>query len=364
MAAHDLLHPLREANWPDLAVVGLRKNTGKTVTLNHLLALAQGESLRVGLTSIGRDGEDRDQVFDFPKPAVEVWPGMLVATARDTLPRARCAFQVLDATGLSSPMGDVVLVRVLARGQMEVAGPTRRSALQAVMAQMHQAGCDWVLLDGALGRSHHASPALARAVVLATGAALGPTVQDVVRKTVERLALLQTPVASPGLADQCRSLFETGGVAMWDAQGNSLYGQTVPTLNAAPIVLEHLDQPVAVLAMSGAVGRALWSAVLALARHQHGLTVVVADATRLFVQHADVLALQALGGQLCVHSAIRLLGVTVNPFSPQGFHLDPDELLGAMRRAVPNLVVADVLSDWQARPNPSRPLLRTQPCPS
>lgn len=364
MAAHDLLHPLREAFWPDLAVVGLRKNTGKTVTLNHLLALAQSESLRVGMTSIGRDGEERDQVFDFPKPAVEVWPGMLVATARDTLARARCAFQVMDDTGQTSPMGDVVLVRVLERGQMEVAGPSRRSALQGVMTQLHQAGCQWVLLDGALGRSHHASPALAPAVVLATGAALGPTVQDVVRKTVERLALLQTPLASHALADTCRRLFETAGVAMWDAQGRTLYEQDVPTLNAAPIVLTHLHMPVAVLAMSGAVGQALWSAVLALARRQRGLTVVVADATRLFVQHADVLALQALGGQLCVHSAIHLLGVTVNPFSPQGFHLDPDELLGSMRRAVPNLVVADVLSHRQPHPNSSRSLPRTQPCPS
>ena len=40
-----------------LAIVGLAKNVGKTTTLGSLLDAAARRGLRVGLTSIGRDGE-------------------------------------------------------------------------------------------------------------------------------------------------------------------------------------------------------------------------------------------------------------------------------------------------------------------
>ena len=93
-----------------VAVMGMTKNTGKTVSLNHLLAQAQSAHVAVGLTSIGRDGEERDQVFSIPKPPVMVTPGCLVATARDTLLRAKVRTRLLGGTGIESPMGEIVLV--------------------------------------------------------------------------------------------------------------------------------------------------------------------------------------------------------------------------------------------------------------
>ena len=50
-----------------VAVMGMTKNTGKTVCLNHLLEQAQAAHVAVGLSSIGRDGEERDMVFFIPK---------------------------------------------------------------------------------------------------------------------------------------------------------------------------------------------------------------------------------------------------------------------------------------------------------
>jgi hypothetical protein len=108
-----------------VAVMGMAKNTGKTVALNHLLAQAAADDVAVGLTSIGRDGEERDAVFNFPKPPVSVWPGTVVATARSTLQRARVRHKLIDATGIHSPMGEIVLVKVLEAGDMEVAGASR-----------------------------------------------------------------------------------------------------------------------------------------------------------------------------------------------------------------------------------------------
>ena len=94
-----------------LAVMGMSKNTGKTVCLNHLLQQAQQDRVAVGLTSIGRDGEERDEVFAIPKPPVHVTPGCLVATARDTLVRAKVRTRQIDGTGILSPMGEILLVK-------------------------------------------------------------------------------------------------------------------------------------------------------------------------------------------------------------------------------------------------------------
>ena len=108
-----------------------------------------------------------------PKPPVLVWPCSLVATARATLQRAKARNKFIASTGIHSPMGEIVLVQVLEYGEMEIAGASRSTDQRTVIALLKQCGADLVLLDGALGRSHHASPAIAEGVILSTGAAIG-----------------------------------------------------------------------------------------------------------------------------------------------------------------------------------------------
>ena len=45
-----------------LSIVGLQKNTGKTVSLNYVLDRLPIERKRIAVTSIGIDGETTDQV--------------------------------------------------------------------------------------------------------------------------------------------------------------------------------------------------------------------------------------------------------------------------------------------------------------
>lgn len=342
---------LRAAGMRTVAVVGMAKNTGKTVALNHLLAQAAADDVAVGLTSIGRDGEERDAVFNFPKPPVSVWPGTVVATARSTLQRARARHKLIDATGIQSPMGEIVLVKVLQAGEMEVAGASRSHDQQRVIQLLRQCGAQVSFLDGALARSQHASPALADGVVLATGAALGGDVADVLRKTRERLALLGVSQAEAETARRCAGLFEGSGVALWGPAAELLYQASIATLNAGAALLEQAralpEGGLAIVACTGAVGRSLWRALESLAARHPGLTVVVADGTRLFIESADLAALSRRGARLVAMRPIRIAGITLNPFSPLGGHLDPATLLSAARAAWPQHVVTDVL--WQAQ---------------
>ncbi len=328
-----------------LAVMGMTKNTGKTVALNHLLAQAARAQVAVGVTSIGRDGEDRDAVFFMPKPPVRVWPGNLVATARNTLERAKVRTRLIDATGINSPMGEIVLVKVLDAGEMEIAGASRGGDQIKAIARLKQCGAALVLLDGALGRSQHASPAIANGVLLATGAAIGGGMQDVLRKTRDRLTILRTAQADELLRTRCTPVFAEGGIGVWDHRDRLVFRAQISTLNSGPALMQHTQQDIQIIAVSGAVGRALWQTLMTLAANNPGLTLIVFDATRLFLQTADLAAFARLGGHLLAYRGMRIIGITLNPFSPLGGSFDAREFLAAAQLALPDYDVSDVLVD-------------------
>ncbi|MBI3381909.1 MAG: hypothetical protein HY019_07865 [Aquabacterium sp.] len=339
---------LRARSLQTVAVMGMSKNTGKTVCLNHLLQQAQQYNLAVGLTSIGRDGEERDEVFAIPKPPVSVTPACLVATARDTLVRAKVRTRLIGSTGIDSPMGEILIVKALEAGAMEVAGPSRSQDQHTVITLLKQCGAELVLLDGALGRSQHASPAIADGVILATGAALGGGMGDVLRKTRDRLAILGIAPAPADMVQRVQATFVQGGVGVWDGQGRSLFNEPIASLNAGPVLLALRAQikgegGIAMLAVSGAVGQMLWRAVSTLLDHHPGLTLVVADGTKLFIDAADVAAFERRGGRLLAMRGIRLLGVTLNPFSPYGGSFDARAFVHEARTTLHEHLVTDVL---------------------
>lgn len=360
LCACPLWQGLRARSLQTVAVMGMSKNTGKTVCLNHLLQQAQRDNLAVGLTSIGRDGEERDEVFAIPKPPVGVTPGCLVATARDTLVRAKVRTKLIGPTGIDSPMGEILIVKALEAGAMEVAGPSRSQDQHTVITLLKQCGAELVLLDGALGRSQHASPAIADGVILATGAALGGGMGDVLRKTRDRLAILGIAPAPADVVQRVQATFVQGGVGVWNHRGQCLFNEPIASLNAGPVLLALQAQAdgkhagkneakhdgkgdIAMLAASGAVGQMLWRAVSALLDHHPGLTLVVADGTKLFIDAADVATFERRGGRLLAMRGIHLLGVTLNPFSPYGGSFDARAFVHEARTTLHEHLVTDVL---------------------
>ena len=67
--------------YDSISIIGMNKNVGKTTTLNQILKEARGR-ISLGLTSIGRDGEDQDLVTGAEKPKIYVERGTLIATAK------------------------------------------------------------------------------------------------------------------------------------------------------------------------------------------------------------------------------------------------------------------------------------------
>ena len=111
-----------------MSIVGMCKNAGKTTMLNWML---HHDRLRgtLGLTSIGRDGESTDVVTGTEKPGIFVREGTLIATAKDMLRLGDTTLEIMETTGIPTPLGEVVIFRARSDGNVQLAGrPSPRSS--------------------------------------------------------------------------------------------------------------------------------------------------------------------------------------------------------------------------------------------
>jgi hypothetical protein len=152
-----------------IGVAGTAKNTGKTTTLCALIDEAYRRGRLPGVTGIGYDGEERDNVTLLPNPRIPVHPGMIVTTSEHCLAASTARLRVIRNTGCHTALGDVVICRVEERGLAVVAGPNKTADLASVAQLMRSLGAADLLVDGSLNRI--APMVVANSVVFATGGA-------------------------------------------------------------------------------------------------------------------------------------------------------------------------------------------------
>jgi len=321
-----------------LALVGLAKNTGKTETLAALLREHAAAGRPVGVTSIGRDGEERD-VIDarIEKPRVQLQAGDLVASTSSLLRASGVAHERLSRTGVRTPLGEVVLARMTKPGSVEVAGPSAAADLRSVGEEMLLLGAEQALLDGAIDRRAASSPAVADGLVMATGAILGEDIEDVVRATSEAVDVVRLPAADDGS--------ERDGDDAHVALARRLVLGADPGEIAA-LLSEHPQART--LSVDGALGEPFLEGLLAARRERAGreLRIVVADPTKVFLTRRGVRWFQRQGVSIEVRRTIALKAITVNPVAPQSHRFDSAQLRELIAAAVPDdIPVLDVLDE-------------------
>jgi hypothetical protein len=164
-----------------IGVAGTAKNTGKTTTLCTLIGEAQKRNRLPGITGIGYDGEERDTVTLLPKPRIAVYPGMLVTTSEHCLQSSTARLHVLQRTGITTALGEIIVTRVDDSGLVVVAGPNKTDDLHEVIRVMNSLGVEDLLVDGSLNRI--APMALVDRVVFATGGARSTSLSALAEET-------------------------------------------------------------------------------------------------------------------------------------------------------------------------------------
>jgi hypothetical protein len=331
----DLIAPVRR-----LALVGLAKNTGKTETLAAILRELAEQSTCVGVTSIGRDGEEHD-VIDarIEKPRIVLQAGSLVAST-DALVRASgLAHERLAQTGVRTPLGEVVIARLAEQGAIEVAGPSAAEDLRRVSDAMIGFGAEIALIDGSIDRRAASSPAVADGLVIATGAVLSEDVEEVVAVTKDAVDLVRLPAAASPRVDR-----STGGGEELITLERGL------VLNAEPAEIAALlrEHPGAsTFHVDGALGERFLDGLLAARTERAGreLRIVAGDPTKVFLTRRGPDWYRRQGLAIAVVRTIDLKAITINPVAPQSHRFDSRELRGLIEAAVPEVPVLDVLDE-------------------
>lgn len=318
------------ADCRSVAIVGLAKNAGKTECLNYILKRLAARGHATALTSIGVDGETSDAVTRTPKPEITVYNNMLFATSELHYRQRRLTSEILDLSNRHTALGRLVTARAVIGGKALISGPADTATMRRLIASLHDLGAETVLIDGALSRLSPASPAVADALVLATGAAVASTIKEVERHTRFVCSLIQLPAVDADLAER----LETVGNGVWGIDDSGLpHDLKIPSAFALEKNRDRIFSYGTTLFCSGAVSD-YFLEFLKMQKQIAETTLIMRDFTRLFAKPETYVDFRRRGGKLAVMRKNRLLAVCVNPISPKGYRLDSNRLCEALEQTL------------------------------
>ncbi|MFW9827222.1 MAG: hypothetical protein ACFFEY_06525 [Candidatus Thorarchaeota archaeon] len=323
-----------------ISIIGLAKNVSKTTTLNYIIKNLK--NFKLGLTSIGRDGEKYDVITQLPKPRIYVKPGTIIATARQSYESSEVKMELLKTTEFNTPLGEVLILRALSDGLVELAGPSINKDLKKLCLELKDLGCDLILIDGAFDRRSYATPIISNATILSTGASVSENMQNVIDLTTHIVGILNLENQKERkISDIARNVFEKAKVGIIDKQ-NNVKILTVPTpLDAAIEISENLDENSNYVIINGAITDKLLEDIMKITNNYKRITFLVDDATKLFLSKNIMQKFQKKGGIIKVLHPIKVIAVTINPTSPLGYEFEKDKFLNLMKKSL-NIPVYDL----------------------
>ena len=331
-------------NYKIITIVGMSKNSGKTVALNHLMSEAAEEGIIVGITSIGRDGELLDLVTHTDKPRIFVEENTLIATATSILPLGDASIEIIMVTDYRTPLGEVVIGRVKSPGYIQIAGPQSLKEVKEVANIMLSLGARFVIVDGALDRRSSASPSISEATILSTGAVLSRDMNKVIESTLHAVNIFGLPAIKNVVGRELvTNLISQGKLAVIDYDFNVEEIPIETSLGTGQIIGDYLDGNTKYLVLPGSLVKATIEDIISSTRKYRNMDIVVNDATKIFIGPKDLIRYIRLGIRIKVLSNINLIGVTINPYAPQGYYFDPQNFLEKMRSYINTIPVMDLM---------------------
>ncbi|MGI5859052.1 MAG: hypothetical protein ACOX8P_07005 [Tepidanaerobacteraceae bacterium] len=346
-----------------IGIAGTAKNTGKTTTTSSILDELYNKKILIGLTSIGYDGEETDNITGLPKPRLFVKKNTILATAEKCLKAGSADYDILETTDIMTPLGRICIVRVHKEGLAVVAGPNKGSQLKYVENKMiNELNCKVVLVDGALNRI---APMIETdGVIIATGASRNVNIDILVKETKALHELLNLPEVSkeelqyftdiskialiPKKIHEKTSFLNYGSLI-----GNDIVKEIIDKIKCAETVfIPALISEFALKKLNDGLGT-LWA----------NKTLIIKDPIKLITGGNpetlinEIKKIKFNGGNVKTLKNLPLLAITVNPFYPkyrfdidsyEPGYIDREELVDKMRASV-DVPIIDIKHEGSLR---------------
>ncbi len=323
-----------------ISIIGLAKNVSKTTTLNYIIKNLEG--YRLGLTSIGRDGEKYDVITQLPKPRIFIKMGTIIATARESFEASEVKLELLKKTEFNTPLGEILILKALSDGLIELAGPSINKYLQEICLELKNLGCDLILIDGAFDRRSYATPIISDATILSTGASVSEDMQNVINLTVHTIELLNLESeVDQQTIEIAQEILKKSKVGIIDNKNSIKLLDVLTPLDSARDIANILDENSKYIIIKGALTDKSIEDLMSLTDKYKEITILVEDATKLFLSKKIKNKFQKKGGIIKVLNPIKVIAVTINPTSPLGYRFEKNTFLNLMKKNL-NVPVYDL----------------------
>lgn len=338
-----------------ISFIGMSKNAGKTTTLNYFIDKTRGK-YTLGLSSIGRDGETVDRVTQTEKPKVYIYKGTIIATCASCYRLSDATLEILDVTNINTPLGKIVLTRAVSDGYVEIAGPSTTSDMKYVIDMMKSWGAQKIFIDGALSRKSLASPTVAEATILSTGASLSSNVAKVIRETVlsynllnidelknveiariirrEQDRLYKNEISCIDKARYKIAVKNRSCLVIIDNEEKVSYTDCRTILGRETSVIENVDVNTRYIYTSGAITDTFIDSLLKNISKKNNISLIVDDGTKLFISEDNKAKLIYRKIDLFALDKINICAITVNPFSAQDYSIDSNFLINELKKHI------------------------------
>ena len=311
-----------------LSIVGLEKNTGKTVCLNYILNRLNQIGTHVGVTSIGVDGEQVDAVFATAKPEITLFRGTHFITSEKHYLIRQAVSKLVAVDSQRTSLGPLVTAEVLIQGKVLLSGAATTAVLKRQIQTFDRLGVDLSIVDGALSRLSLASPTVTEAMILATGAAVSANVKQLISKTKHLYQFIMLDEVEEPLRSTLGNI--ESGIWAVDSEGQ------IHDLGITSVFLIDRNEKDILryghtLFAAGAISDRL---LKILAAKGKDITLIARDFTKIFVTPEVYTEYTRRGNRLMVLQRSKLIAITLNPTSPQGFLLDSRSTCDALSDAL------------------------------
>lgn len=332
-----------QQGYRNISVVGLSKNAGKTVCLNALLDTFSKENHILGLTSSGRDGERKDVLTETEKPGISVKEGTFFTTTDMIYQKNIYPAEIVALIQEKTPMGRVIICRALEDSAVEIAGLQTNTGLKYLCDQMRMQGAEICFIDGSLDRQASASPDITEATILAVGAGYHRTMAKTVEMAAHMVNMFRLPEGPKWVKDLVMPQFDTCLIIDKDGGVNTIYQKTA--LFRGNEMAAHISQNTSHIYIPGALVYTTLQDILDKNKQMKGCTILISDATKIFLSPKEYWLLKQQGIEFQVFKAMQLLAVTVNPYAPKGYYYQSKAFMHALAASIKNVPIYDVVRD-------------------
>jgi hypothetical protein len=305
-----------------LSIIGNYKNVGKTTTLNYILKECLNKNIVIGLTSIGVDGEGLDVVTKTQKPSIYVNKETIIATATNLALSSDITKEILELTGITTPMGNIVIFRSLSDGYVELAGPSINTQIKYICERLKYYGADLSMVDGALSRKTLGSPSITDSTIFCSGAVIDKDINKAVEKIVYEANILNLAKIKDERFYKIYENLKTYKVSLVYKDYSFKFIDIKTTLNSSKEIIKRVDKNTKYVVVNGIVSNEFINNFIKSGNEYKNITILVSDSTKIFLDKEIFDKFIKLKGDIKVINKINLIGLSINPTSIEGYSFD------------------------------------------